>query len=177
MNIDVKHNSDGHWFYSFAIEKGVAPQTLLAVVTDESATTPINSISNSPDNVKRSVKKSDIVANLVSTYNYTQETANKVFANAYNLKKKTGSKADVQEISAIIANALEKRRNGDFGESDITAVADLIASGSKTENETVISEAKPILDYLKGINVIYVCMGKISGGRFLRHRASCRKIH
>ena len=83
----------------------------------------------------------------------------------------------MQEVSAVIANALEKRRNGDFGESDITAVADLIASGSKTENETVISEAKPILDYLKGINVVYVCMGKISGGRFLRHRASCRKIH
>lgn len=112
-----------------------------------------NSISNSPYNVKHSAKKSDIVADLVSTYNYTQETANKVFVNAYNLKKKTGSKADIQEVSAVIANALEKRRNGDFGESDITAVADLIASGSKTENETVISEAKPILNYLKGIKI------------------------
>ena len=85
--------------------------------------------------IKYSAKKSDIVANLVSTYNYTQETANKVFTNAYNLKKKTGSKADIQEVSAVIANALEKRRNGDFGESDITAVADLIASGSRTENK------------------------------------------
>ncbi len=113
----------------------------------------INSISNSPDNVKRSVKKSDIVADLVSTYNYTQETANKVFVNAYNLKKKTGSKADIQEVSAVIANALEKRRNGNFSEEDITAVADLIASGSKTENETVTAEAKPVLDYLKGVKI------------------------
>lgn len=125
-------------------------------VTDKSVTmrsASDNSISNSPDNVKHSAKKSDIVADLVSTYNYTQETANKVFANAYNLKKKTGSKADVQEISAIIANALEKRRNGTFGEEDITAVADLIASGSKTENEMVTEEAKPILDYLKGTKI------------------------
>ncbi len=53
MNIDVKEKSDGHYFYSFAIEKGTAPQTLLAVVTDESATVPIDSI---PE-IKKSVKK------------------------------------------------------------------------------------------------------------------------
>ncbi|MBR3968365.1 MAG: hypothetical protein IKJ93_02130, partial [Clostridia bacterium] len=45
MNIDVKQNSDGNWFYSFAIEKGSVPQTLLAAVTENSATLPINSIS------------------------------------------------------------------------------------------------------------------------------------
>lgn len=57
MNIDVKETNEGNWFYSFAIEKGTAPQTLLAVVTDEtSATVPINSISNSNENVKYSLK-------------------------------------------------------------------------------------------------------------------------
>lgn len=45
MNIDIKQNDSGSWFYSFAIEKGVAPPTLLAAVTDESATTPMYSIS------------------------------------------------------------------------------------------------------------------------------------
>ena len=57
MNIDVKKTNDGNWFYSFAIEKGTAPQTLLAVVTDEtSATVPTNSISNTDENVKFSLK-------------------------------------------------------------------------------------------------------------------------
>ncbi len=53
MNIDVKERKDGDWFYSFAIEKGVAPQTLLAVVTEDSATTPIGSIPDPEQNVKR----------------------------------------------------------------------------------------------------------------------------
>lgn len=57
MNIDVKKTNDGNWFYSFAIEKGTAPQTLLAVVTDETtATVPTNSISNTDENVKFSLK-------------------------------------------------------------------------------------------------------------------------
>ena len=51
MNIDVKQNTDGNWFYSFAIEKGSAPQTLLAVVTEKSATLPDNSIFNPDENV------------------------------------------------------------------------------------------------------------------------------
>jgi hypothetical protein len=39
MNIDVKQNDSGYWFYSFAIEKGSRPADVLSVVTDESATT------------------------------------------------------------------------------------------------------------------------------------------
>lgn len=53
MNIDVKEKADGHYFYSFGIEKGTAPQTLLAVVTDESATVPIDIISNESETVKK----------------------------------------------------------------------------------------------------------------------------
>ena len=52
MNIDVKQNDKGYWFYSFGIEKGTAPQTLLAVVTDESATVLIDIISKNSENVK-----------------------------------------------------------------------------------------------------------------------------
>ncbi len=57
MNIDVKQNGDGHWFYSFAIEKGTAPRTLLAGVTDKSATVPTNSIPNPDEKVNTSDKK------------------------------------------------------------------------------------------------------------------------
>ena len=55
MNIDVKEKYDGHYFYSFAIEKGTAPQTLLAVVTEDSATVPINSISEKVNDVNKNV--------------------------------------------------------------------------------------------------------------------------
>ena len=58
MNIDVKEKDTGHWFYSFHIKKGAAPQTLDAVVTDESATTPDNSIPDSTENVKSNAEKS-----------------------------------------------------------------------------------------------------------------------
>ena len=58
MNIDVKEKNDGTWFYSFAIEKGVAPQTLLAVVTDESATTPNAIIHQSSSKINPSKQNS-----------------------------------------------------------------------------------------------------------------------
>lgn len=57
MNIDVKQAKSGFWFYSFAIEKGTAPQTLLAEVTDKSATVPTNSIDDSDENVNGKNKK------------------------------------------------------------------------------------------------------------------------
>jgi len=53
MNIDVKKNADGEWFYSFAIEKGSAPQTLLAAVTENSATLPTDRIDDSTPNVNK----------------------------------------------------------------------------------------------------------------------------
>ncbi len=52
MQIDVKRNDQGDWFYSFGIEKGTAPQTLLAVVTDNAATVPNNSLHQNEPIVK-----------------------------------------------------------------------------------------------------------------------------
>ncbi|MBR2388119.1 MAG: hypothetical protein IKB02_09935 [Clostridia bacterium] len=57
MNIDVKQNDSGHWFYSFAIEKGSCPADVLSVVTDKSATTSTNSISQTPEKSTPSTKK------------------------------------------------------------------------------------------------------------------------
>ena len=70
MNIDVKQNTEGNWFYSFGIEKGSVPQTLLAAVTENSAALPIDSISNPDENVKQ--KQLDIINNTnpaPNTYN------------------------------------------------------------------------------------------------------------
>ena len=50
MNIDVKQNDSGNWFYSFAIEKGSRPADVLSVVTDKSATTSNNII---PENAEK----------------------------------------------------------------------------------------------------------------------------
>ena len=58
MNIDVKHNDSGHWFYSFAIEKGTAPRTLLAGVTEYSATVPINIIPDTAEKINTFGEKS-----------------------------------------------------------------------------------------------------------------------
>lgn len=61
MNIDVKQNADGEWFYSFAIEKGSAPQTLLAAVTDKSATLPTTRVPKELETVKNnSIQNIDI---------------------------------------------------------------------------------------------------------------------
>lgn len=59
MLIDVKENDKGNWFYSFAIEKGAAPQTLLAAVTEEnSATVPTNNIPQSSEKINTPDEKS-----------------------------------------------------------------------------------------------------------------------
>ena len=56
MNIDVKHNDSGNWFYSFAIEKGSRPADVLSVVTDKSATTSAISITQNTEKVNTSEK-------------------------------------------------------------------------------------------------------------------------
>ena len=52
MNIDVKRKDDGEYFYSFAIEKGTAPQTLLAEVSEVNPpTVPNNHYTQNDGNV------------------------------------------------------------------------------------------------------------------------------
>ena len=58
MNIDVKQNDSGHWFYSFAIEKGSRPADVLSVVTDKSATTSTISITENAEKSNPSDEKS-----------------------------------------------------------------------------------------------------------------------
>ena len=58
MNIDVKQNDSGHWFYSFAIEKGSRPADVLSVVTDKSATTSTISITENAEKSNPSDQKS-----------------------------------------------------------------------------------------------------------------------
>ena len=57
MNIDVKQNDSGLWFYSFAIEKGSHPTDVLSAVTDKSATTSTNSIDQNSEKVNTNSEK------------------------------------------------------------------------------------------------------------------------
>ena len=54
MNIDVKENDSGNWFYSFGIEKGSRPADVLSVVTDKSATTSTTIISTPEQKINTS---------------------------------------------------------------------------------------------------------------------------
>lgn len=58
MNIDVKRNAEGDWFYSFAIEKGSVPQALLAAGTDNSATLPNGIVTEPEENVNQNLSPS-----------------------------------------------------------------------------------------------------------------------
>ena len=58
MNIDVKRNAEGDWFYSFAIEKGSVPQALLAAGTDNSATLPSGIVTDPEENVNQKLSPS-----------------------------------------------------------------------------------------------------------------------
>lgn len=68
MNIDVKQKPNGNYFYSFAFEKGVAPQTLLAAVSENnSPTTPENRISQNKPIVKHSIKENAHINEVINS--------------------------------------------------------------------------------------------------------------
>ena len=76
MNIDVKQNDEGHWFYSFAIEKGSRPADVLSVVTDESATTSDTIIPKTSTKINPSDEKSSEKVKKDSTgHDLSQEQA------------------------------------------------------------------------------------------------------
>ena len=153
MNLDVKQNPDGHWFYSFAIKKGVAPQTLDAVVTDKSATTPINIISNSAENVKNSAKKSEVVKAIAEDYGFTDTSAQKLVSVAASMRKSTGSKADLNELSLNIANAITKAKNGTVADSDIDSITKLLADNATMRNDAFLDSVAEPLEYLKNLKI------------------------
>ncbi len=85
MNIDVKQNDSGHWFYSFAIEKGSRPADVLSVVTDKSATTSTISIT---ENAEKSNPSGE---------NSSETSSNERYALTDNGKKTPGvAGADVR---------------------------------------------------------------------------------
>lgn len=115
MNIDVKKNADGEWFYSFAIEKGSAPQTLLAAVTEDSATLPTDMIDEFAQNVntKNSLSSADDV---------TQPVRGGIY----------GKDVLLEGLDAISEN---RNAGQDIAESELVAGLETIAKGSEVESE------------------------------------------
>ncbi|MBQ3426031.1 MAG: hypothetical protein IJH37_02670 [Clostridia bacterium] len=60
VNIDVKQKADGNYFYSFAFEKGTAPQSLLAAVSESNSPTIPSDLTISQQNpfVKENIRYS-----------------------------------------------------------------------------------------------------------------------
>ena len=131
MNIDVKRNAEGDWFYSFAIEKGSVPQTLLAAVTEESATLPKDIIQNPDDVVKNESaeamdlevdKKTESVAPAVfmsertwteSDYVQEREKAAKEIAKAIGVSEKK-AEAYIDSVNSIAKMIADDRTRLDY---------------------------------------------------------------
>ena len=65
-----------------------------------------NSIPTSPENVKNSAKKSEVVKAIAEDYGFTDTSAQKLVSVAASMRKTAGSKADLNELSLNIANAV-----------------------------------------------------------------------
>ena len=131
MNIDVKRNAEGDWFYSFAIEKGSVPQTLLAAVTEESATLPKDIIQNPDDVVKNeSTESMDLEVDeetesvspavLMSERTWTEsdyvqerEKAAKEIAKAIGVSEKK-AKAYIDSVNSIAKMIADDRTRLDY---------------------------------------------------------------
>ena len=150
MNIDVKRNAEGDWFYSFAIEKGSVPQALLAAVTEDSATLPDNNIPYMGNVVKTqfSLSESDN-AYLDAVNRGDTETAQKMADEAaknagYNVKVFHGT-------DAFGFTKLDVSKSDDgisFFATDSLETANTYSRGNTLESRR-LSEVQDS-DYLKG---------------------------
>ncbi len=112
LNIDVKQNDSGYWFYSFAIEKGSCPADVLSAVTDKSATTSTISITETTEKVNPSDEK-----------NFTSDEKSSASRTASANKEKTLAKTNA-EVDTHTRYAI---KYPDFSETDISSNMDAIA--------------------------------------------------
>ena len=116
-----------------------------------------NTISDSDENVNENIsysaKKPEIISGLQADYGYSEASANNIYRAAQTLKQNTGSKADVEQLTAAIATSLENRKSGEIDSDNINRIAMMLAESAEAVNESYVSEYKPIMDYLKGTKI------------------------
>ena len=123
MNIDVKENDSGNWFYSFAIEKGTAPRTLLAGVTEESATVPEiiipdseQKINPSDENFSNDGKTGEIEAKKGEIeIPYSRKRATGAVKSNVDIKENTGYNVNETNFSKKGSTKSEKENDKDSG--------------------------------------------------------------
>ena len=103
---------------------------------------------NNPD-IRYSAKQSEVAQRITENFGYTETTANNIVKAARTLKKKTGSKADTDSLSYLIASAVKTKGKENSIEKDARLIATMIAESANGVNEEFVAENKPIMDYLK----------------------------
>ena len=103
--------------------------------------------------IQYSAKKPEIISGLQADYGYSEASANNIYKAAQTLKQNTGSKADVEQLTAAIATSLENRRSGEIDSDNINRIAMMLAESAESVNDSYVSEYKPIMDYLKGAKI------------------------
>ncbi len=164
MNIDVKVRDDGNYFYSFGIEKGTAPQTLLAVVNeDNSSTVPNNRVPQNDTTVNSNSMQND--------ENNSQIGAEKSEEVRFSLADK--NKDDLNSVdSNIIFNADESVKE------NLSSQIDKWLKGEMKSNESFEFGDTPFVLQTLGANKLPVIMSqdtmaKITG---VKHPVSLENV-
>lgn len=126
MNIDVKENPSGNFFYSFSIEKGTAPQTLLAVVADEESTTvPNSSISD--------LSEKSNPQNMTSEKKFQRKLPD-IRSKLENMSKNQTVADAVEDAKSLVEDVLEYARSEiDKAKLNMTETGGVLPQRSKIE--------------------------------------------
>lgn len=128
MNIDVKRNANGDYFYSFALEKGTAPRTLRAAVNDsKSPTVP------STNSIRENGEKYN------SNFNQNNKWTTKRIAQLDNAVKKSGVNIIIEDIPQAEVEG-NKVRQGAYYRNANTIVIDPRVSDVQIANTVLFHE-------------------------------------
>lgn len=128
MNIDVKRNADGDYFYSFGLEKGTAPRTLLAAVNDsKSPTVP------STNSIRENGGKYN------SNFNQNNKWTSERIAQLDNAVKKSGVNIIIEDIPQAEVEG-NKVRQGAYYRNANTIVIDPRVSDVQIANTVLFHE-------------------------------------
>ena len=128
MNIDVKRNANGDYFYSFALEKGTAPRTLRAAVNDsKSPTVP------STNSIRENGEKYN------SNFNQNNKWTSERIAQLDNAVKKSGVNIIIENIPQAEVEG-NKVRQGAYYRNANTIVIDPRVSDVQIANTVLFHE-------------------------------------
>ena len=128
MNIDVKRNANGDYFYSFGLEKGTAPRTLLAAVNDsKSPTVP------STNSIRENGEKYN------SNFNQNNKWTFERIAQLDNAVKKSGVNIIIEDIPQAEVEG-NKVRQGAYYRNANTIVIDPRVSDVQIANTVLFHE-------------------------------------